>query len=36
MRKEGGSEGKYVMNAATQVLLEDGYRSTDVVFRGWA
>ena len=24
------------MNATTQVLLEDGYRSTDEVFRGWA
>jgi hypothetical protein len=24
------------MNASTQVLLEDGYRSTDEVFRGWA
>ena len=23
------------MNATTQVLLEDGYRSTDEVFRGW-
>jgi hypothetical protein len=24
------------MNATTQVLLEDGYRSADEVFRGWA
>jgi hypothetical protein len=24
------------MNVATQVLLEDGYHSTDEVFRGWA
>jgi hypothetical protein len=24
------------MNATTHVLLEDGYRSTDEVFRGWA
>ncbi len=24
------------MNAATQILLEDGYRSADEVFRGWA
>ena len=24
------------MNATTQVLLEDGYRSTDEVFHGWA
>ena len=24
------------MNATTQVLLEDGYRSMDDVFRGWA
>jgi hypothetical protein len=24
------------MNAATQILLEDGYRSTDAVFRAWA
>jgi hypothetical protein len=24
------------MNTATQILLEDGYRSTDEVFRGWA
>jgi hypothetical protein len=24
------------MNATTQVLLEDGYRSMDEAFRGWA